>query len=98
MGSGVCAQGPDHLTFDLADAPKKSLSFYGKRPGPGTRPDKPSLQFAPHDAGLIGDVLDGYERMIQDACVATTPCARYDVRPASRRFRAACSCARRGRL
>ena len=34
-GSGVGAQGPDHLTFDLADATKISLSFYGKRPGPG---------------------------------------------------------------
>ena len=33
-GSGVGAQGPDHLTFDLADASKMSLSFYGKRPGP----------------------------------------------------------------
>jgi glucose-6-phosphate 1-dehydrogenase len=32
--SGVSAQGPDHLTFDLADAAKMSLSFYGKRPGP----------------------------------------------------------------
>jgi glucose-6-phosphate 1-dehydrogenase len=31
--SGVGAQGPDHLTFDLADASKMSLSFYGKRPG-----------------------------------------------------------------
>ena len=36
-GSGVGAQGPDHLTFDLADASKLSLSFYGKRPGPGMR-------------------------------------------------------------
>ncbi|MEO8080771.1 MAG: glucose-6-phosphate dehydrogenase, partial [Caldimonas sp.] len=27
--SGVGAQGPDHLTFDLADAAKMSLSFYG---------------------------------------------------------------------
>jgi len=26
-------QRPDHLTFDLADAAKMSLSFYGKRPG-----------------------------------------------------------------
>jgi len=32
VGSGVGAQGPDHLTFDLADASKMSLSFYGKRP------------------------------------------------------------------
>ena len=34
-GSGVGAQGPDHLTFDLADESRVSLSFYGKRPGPG---------------------------------------------------------------
>ena len=34
-GSGVGTQGPDHLTFDLADSSKLSLSFYGKRPGPG---------------------------------------------------------------
>jgi len=34
-GSGVGTQGPDHLTFDLADASRLSLSFYGKRPGPG---------------------------------------------------------------
>ncbi len=34
-GSGVARKGPDHLTFDLADAAKMSLSFYGKRPGPG---------------------------------------------------------------
>ena len=34
-GSGIGAHGPDHLTFDLADSSKLSLSFYGKRPGPG---------------------------------------------------------------
>jgi len=67
MGSGVGAQGPDHLTFDLADASKMSLSFYGKRPGPGMRLDKLSLQFAMHDTGLIGDVLEAYERLILDA-------------------------------
>jgi glucose-6-phosphate 1-dehydrogenase len=66
-GSGVGAQGPDHLTFDLADASKMSLSFYGKRPGPGMRLDKQSLQFAMHDTGLIGDVLEAYERLILDA-------------------------------
>jgi glucose-6-phosphate 1-dehydrogenase len=66
-GSGVGAQGPDHLTFDLADASKVSLSFYGKRPGPGMRLDKLSLQFAMHDTGLIGDVLEAYERLILDA-------------------------------
>jgi len=31
-GSGVGPQGPDHLTFDLADASRLSLSFYDKRP------------------------------------------------------------------
>jgi glucose-6-phosphate 1-dehydrogenase len=66
-GSGVGAQGPDHLTFDLADAAKMSLSFYGKRPGPGMRLDKQSLQFAMHETGLAGDVLEAYERLILDA-------------------------------
>src|SRR5690349_13947478 len=66
-GSGVGAQGPDHLTFDLADASKMSLSFYGKRPGPGMRLDKLSLQFAMHDTGYVGDVLEAYERLILDA-------------------------------
>src|SRR5271167_3516703 len=66
-GSGISEQGPDHLTFDLADAAKMSLSFYGKRPGPGMRLDKLSLQFAMHDTGLIGDVLEAYERLILDA-------------------------------
>ena len=51
VGSGVGAQGPDHLTFDLADASKMSLSFYGKRPGPGMRLEKLSLQFAMNDTG-----------------------------------------------
>jgi glucose-6-phosphate 1-dehydrogenase len=37
VGSGVGGQGPDHLTFDLADASKLSLSFYGKKPGPGMK-------------------------------------------------------------
>jgi glucose-6-phosphate 1-dehydrogenase len=66
-GSGIGEQGPDHLTFDLADASKVSLSFYGKRPGPGMRLDKLSLQFAMHETGLIGDVLEAYERLILDA-------------------------------
>ena len=65
--SGIGAQGPDHLTFDLADAAKTSLSFYGKRPGPGMRLDKHSLQFAMNDTGQIGDVLEAYERLILDA-------------------------------
>jgi glucose-6-phosphate 1-dehydrogenase len=66
-GSGVSAQGPDHLTFDLADAAKVSLSFYGKRPGPGMRLDKLSMQFAMRDTGMAGEVLEAYERLILDA-------------------------------
>ncbi len=66
-GSGVGAQGPDHLTFDLADASKVSLSFYGKRPGPGMRLDKQSMQFAMNETGLVSDVLEAYERLILDA-------------------------------
>jgi glucose-6-phosphate 1-dehydrogenase len=65
--SGVGAQGPDHLTFDLADASKVSLSFYGKRPGPGMRLDKQSLQFSMNDTGLAGEVLEAYERLLLDA-------------------------------
>jgi glucose-6-phosphate 1-dehydrogenase len=67
VGSGIGAQGPDHLTFDLADASKMSLSFYGKRPGPGMRLDKLSLQFAMRDTGMLGEVLEAYERLILDA-------------------------------
>ncbi|UPK76014.1 glucose-6-phosphate dehydrogenase [Nocardioidaceae bacterium SCSIO 66511] len=66
-GSGVGAQGPDHLTFDLADSSKMSLSFYGKRPGPGMKLDKLSLQFAMQDTGHAGDLLEAYERLILDA-------------------------------
>jgi glucose-6-phosphate 1-dehydrogenase len=67
LGSGVGAHGPDHLTFDLADASKLSLSFYGKRPGPGMKLDKLSLQFALHETSHAGDVLEAYERLIHDA-------------------------------
>ncbi|WP_196791507.1 glucose-6-phosphate dehydrogenase [Motilibacter deserti] len=66
-GSGVGTQGPDHLTFDLADESKVSLSFYGKRPGPGMRLDKLSMQFSTHDTSHAGDVLEAYERLILDA-------------------------------
>jgi len=67
--SGVGAQGPDHLTFDLADSSKLSLSFYGKRPGPGMKLDKLSLQFALHETGQEADVLEAYERLMHDAMV-----------------------------
>jgi glucose-6-phosphate 1-dehydrogenase len=65
--SGVGLLGPDHLTFDLADASKVSLSFYGKKPGPGMRLDKQSLQFSMHETSYSGDVLEAYERLILDA-------------------------------
>ena len=66
-GSGVGAQGPDHLTFDLADSSKVSLSFYGKRPGPGMKLDKLSMQFSTQEVDSAGDVLEAYERLILDA-------------------------------
>ncbi|MDP2013411.1 MAG: glucose-6-phosphate dehydrogenase [Actinomycetota bacterium] len=66
-GSGVGSHGPDHLTFDLADSARMSLSFYGKRPGPGMRLDKLSMQFAMHDTGFQGDLFEAYERLILDA-------------------------------
>ena len=66
-GSGVGSQGPDHLTFDLADASKVSLSFYGKRPGPGMKLDKMSMQFSTQETDNVGDVLEAYERLILDA-------------------------------
>jgi glucose-6-phosphate 1-dehydrogenase len=67
VGSGVGAHGPDHLTFDLADASRLSLSFYGKRPGTGMRLDKQSLQFSLHETGRSTDLLEAYERLIYDA-------------------------------
>jgi glucose-6-phosphate 1-dehydrogenase len=66
-GSGVGTQGPDHLTFDLADSSRVSLSFYGKRPGPGMRLEKMSMQFATQETERAGDVLEAYERLILDA-------------------------------
>jgi len=66
-GSGVGAQGPDHLTFDLADNSKVSLSFYGKRPGPGMKLDKLSMQFSTQEVDSVNDVLEAYERLMLDA-------------------------------
>ncbi len=66
-GSGVGQFGPDHLTFDLAEASRLSLSFYGKRPGPGMRLVKQSLQFSLAEDRNHVDVLEAYERLIYDA-------------------------------
>ena len=65
--SGVGQAGPDHLTFDLADASKVSLSFYGKRPGPGFKLEKLSMQFSTEETERVGDVMEAYERLILDA-------------------------------
>jgi glucose-6-phosphate 1-dehydrogenase len=67
LDSGVGRQGPDHLTFDLSEDSKVSLSFYGKRPGPGMKKDKLSMQFATQEGEHYGDVLEAYERLILDA-------------------------------
>jgi glucose-6-phosphate 1-dehydrogenase len=67
VGSGVGDNGPDHLTFDLADKSRMSLSFYGKRPGPGFRLDKLSMQFSMQETSWAGAVLEAYERLIYDA-------------------------------
>lgn len=66
-GSNAGTQGPDHLTFDLADQSKMSLSFYGKRPGPGMKLEKLSMQFATHETSSSLAVLEAYERLIHDA-------------------------------
>ena len=67
IDSGVGRFGPDHLTFDLAEASRLSLSFYGKRPGPGMRLNKQSLQFSLTEDTDHVDVLEAYERLIYDA-------------------------------
>ena len=66
-GSGVGLHGPDHLTFDLADQSRMSLSFYGKKPGPGMKLEKLSMQFATHESSNSKSVLEAYERLIYDA-------------------------------
>jgi glucose-6-phosphate 1-dehydrogenase len=66
-GSGVGAEGPDHLMFDLADESTVSLSFYGKRPGPGMRLEKLTMRFSTQETQRAGDVLEAYERLILDA-------------------------------
>jgi glucose-6-phosphate 1-dehydrogenase len=67
--AGFGKAGPDHLTFDLSDMPRLSLSFYGKRPGPGMHLDKASLQFSLGETPGHRDVLEAYERLIHDAMI-----------------------------
>jgi glucose-6-phosphate 1-dehydrogenase len=66
-GSGVGNWGPDHLTFDLDESSRLSLSFYGKKPGPLMNLEKVSMQFSLHEVHTEADTLEAYERLIRDA-------------------------------
>jgi glucose-6-phosphate 1-dehydrogenase len=66
-GSGVGEYGPDHLTFDLDESSRLSLSFYGKRPGPALHLEKLSMQFSLTEVEREDDTLEAYERLIRDA-------------------------------
>ena len=65
--SRVGRYGPDHLTFDLDESSRVSLSFYGKKPGMGMVLDKASMQFSLEETDYRGDTLEAYERLIRDA-------------------------------
>jgi glucose-6-phosphate 1-dehydrogenase len=65
--SRVGRYGPDHLTFDLDESSRVSLSFYGKRPGMGMVLDKASMQFSLDETDYRADTLEAYERLIRDA-------------------------------
>ena len=67
--AGVGSAGPDHLTFDLADTPRLSLSFYGKRPGRGMHLEKASMQFSLGETPQHKNALEAYERLIYDAMI-----------------------------
>ena len=70
-GSGLraLASMPALRSLRIYDASKLSLSFYGKRPGPGMKLDKLSMQFSTHDTTHANDVLEAYERLIYDAMI-----------------------------
>jgi glucose-6-phosphate 1-dehydrogenase len=65
--SGIGLAGPDHLTFDLRDVSRMSLSYYGKMPGPGMRLQKLSMQFDTEETGAADEILEAYERLLYDA-------------------------------
>jgi glucose-6-phosphate 1-dehydrogenase len=67
--SRVGRYGPDHLTFDLDESSRVSLSFYGKRPGMGMVLEKASMQFSLDETGYRGEAVEAYERLIRDAMV-----------------------------
>ena len=66
-GSKVGDFGPDHLTFDLDESSRLSLSFYGKQPGPDMTLEKVSMQFSLDEVHEEADTLEAYERLIRDA-------------------------------
>jgi glucose-6-phosphate 1-dehydrogenase len=67
--SRVGRYGPDHLTFDLDESSRVSLSFYGKRPGMGMVLDKASMQFSLEETEYGGETVEAYERLIRDAMI-----------------------------
>ena len=67
--SRVGRYGPDHLTFDLDESSRVSLSFYGKRPGMGMVLDKASMQFSLEETDYRGETVEAYERLIRDAMI-----------------------------
>jgi glucose-6-phosphate 1-dehydrogenase len=67
--SRVGRYGPDHLTFDLDESSRVSLSFYGKRPGMGMVLDKVSMQFSLEETEYHGETVEAYERLIRDAMI-----------------------------
>jgi len=67
--SRVGRYGPDHLTFDLDESSRVSLSFYGKRPGMGMVLEKASMQFSLEETDYHGETVEAYERLIRDAMI-----------------------------
>src|SRR5262249_34998382 len=65
--SRVGRYGPDHLTFDLDESSRVSLSFYGKRPGMGLVLAKASMQSSLDETDYRGETLEAYERLLRDA-------------------------------
>ena len=82
-GSGVGQHGPDHLTFDLADQSRMSLSFYGKRPGPGMKLEKLSMQFATVDTTSTGTLPSGDSFRNQSGLLARSMSIRSNGTPFS---------------
>ena len=65
--SRVGRYGPNHLTFDLGEPSRVSLSFCGKRPGLAMVLDKANMQFSLDEADYRSDTLEDYERLVRDA-------------------------------